>query len=383
MSAGKLVSPIDLRDFLKASGWSLLKEGIEHRLFVFDHQTFPRRQLVFPMDVTAPDYGEAVERVIDKLAEMMGLTVTALASSIANLHDDVLQLRVYFDGDDRSLPLSFASSLVTNAEKMLKASACTVIQPRTNHPKLTLSEANQFIDYARFGQTQVGSFVLNIACPLNAMDAQGRLPLDELDAPFVRQVTLSLQKAVSELVEAIEGDTLQALVDKLKQSRAPLISANLCDALTGMHDDQINNGLEVAFTWSVRRERPQAAINRPLCIQRDYFSRIEEVQRELKAASEDEIDTYVGTVERLEGIMDENGKRSGCVVLSLLLSEGEIVRARTNLSPEDYVLADRAHMSNGTFVKLDGRLRQGRQPRELVDMANFELVSSGSASKST
>lgn len=377
MSAGKFVSPIDLRDFLKVLGWSLVREGLGHRMFVLDNANFPRRQLVFPMDTTAPDYDEAIERVLDKLAEMTRQSVATLLSTLSNLHDDVLKLRVFFDGDDRSLPLPFASTLVSNAEKLLKSGACTVLQPRTSHPKLSLAEANQFIDHARFGQTEEGSFIINIACPINSMDTQGRLPLDEQDAPFVRQVTISLQRAISELVTAIEGDTLDALVAELKASQAPLISANLCDALTGMHDDQVNNAIDITFGWSTLRERPQSANKRPLRIQRDYFSRIEEVRRELKAVDEDEEDTFIGTVERLEGVMGADGKRSGPVVLALLLPEGEIVRARTQLSPEDYLKADIAHMKNGSYVRLSGRLRQGRQPRQFVEMTEFELLTSG------
>lgn len=66
------ISPIDLCAFLKVQGWTQHQEGLADRLYVLQNTRFPRRQLVFPMDTTAPDYAESIQRVIEKISEMMG-----------------------------------------------------------------------------------------------------------------------------------------------------------------------------------------------------------------------------------------------------------------------------------------------------------------------
>ncbi|WDR90338.1 hypothetical protein [Burkholderia ambifaria] len=375
MSADWAIAPTDFRDFLKAHGWSLLEQALRDRLYVLENKKFPSRQLVFPMDLSAPDYMESVDLAITKLSTLTDQSTQAIATKIHSLKDDVLRLRVFFDGNDNVLPLSFAGALVNSTEKLLKSAACTALRPRTHHPRLTLNEASQFVDAARFGQTELGSFVLRVACPINSMEAQGSLDLGGEDAPFVRQVTLVLQRALSQLTTAIEADTLDILVEDLKGSSAPLISSNLCEAIAGMHDDQVNNSLDIGFDWSVMRRTPDGISDHPIRIQRDYFSRIEEVRRELRAQDLHEEDAFIGTVERLDGEMSTDGRRSGQVVLSLLLpDEGETVRVRTVLSADDYAKADRAHMTNGAYVRVVGRLRPGRQPRQLTDMSSFELL---------
>ena len=45
----------ELRDFLKSQGWQMLDIALRDRLFVFNHPEHVRRQLVYPMDHTAPD----------------------------------------------------------------------------------------------------------------------------------------------------------------------------------------------------------------------------------------------------------------------------------------------------------------------------------------
>jgi hypothetical protein len=366
------IAPTDLRDYLKSTGWALIESALADRVYALQKDDLPRRQLVFPIDPSAPDYVDSVEGVLEKLSELTKQGRSSLISRIESVRDDVMRMRVVFDGNDSTLPLSFAASLVESAEKLLKAAACTVLRPRRHHPRLTLTEATQLVEKARFGQTEVGSFVLRVACPINALEVQGMLNLG-IEEPFVRQVTGTLQRALMQLTTAIEADTLDALVSNLKSSPEPLVSSNLCEALSSMHDDQLDNSLDLAFEWSALRGHSGLHAH-PIRLQREYFARIEEVRRELRSSDAHEAATYLGTVERLDGEMGEDGRRSGMVVLALLQpEEGETVRARMVLSADDYAKADHAHMTNGSYVVVTGRLLPGRQPRQLTDATSFEV----------
>jgi hypothetical protein len=109
-------------------------------------------------------------------------------------------------------------------------------------------------------------------------------------------------------------------------------------------------------------------------VQHDYFSRIEEVRRELRSTEKHLEDTFIGTVERLDGEMGDDRRRTGEVILSLLLPEGETVKARTNLNSDQYRNADQVHMADSSYVKVTGKLHPGRQPRQLSDLKSFDLI---------
>ena len=384
MNKNQLIAPIDLRDYLKSQGWTVLDEALGDRLYLLQNSSFSGRQLIFPMDMTAPDYRESLSTVLEKLAELTNQNQDNLAAMVKSLKDDVLRLRIYFDGNDSALPLSFAGTLVQYTEKLLKAAACTVLRPRIHHPRLSLSEASQFVEKARFQQTEEGSFILKVACPLNAMDIQGNLDFDGGSLPFVRQVTQVLQRSLFELTSAIENDKLDNLVDELKKEGAiPFISSNLCEAIVGMHDERIDNCLDIGFDWSVLHPVSRSVPTGLVRIQRDYFSRIEEVRRELRSIEQNEENTFIGTVERLDGELGAHGQRSGDVILAILLQdEGETVRAKITLQPDDYVKADKAHMASGAYVQITGLLRPGRQPRQLTNVTRFELIDKDTLSSS-
>lgn len=376
MNLDTLIAPTDLRDYAKAQGWVLLKEAAKDRLYVMTNPRFERRQLVFPMDTTAPDYAEAVTLMVGKLATMEARTPQAVLKSLLELGDDSISFRVTSPRpDENSLPLSFVGSMIAGAQQLLLSSACTVLRPQAHHPRLSRTETQQFLETTRFRHTQPGSFVLNVSCPVQAMDVQAPLLLNEMEAPFVRRATITLRRSLGELVAAIETDSLDELVEATKKSESPLISSNFCEALTRFEDESLKNSVDIGITWAASIPRPA---NEPTVsvvrVQHDYFSRIEEVRRELRSVEKHTDDTFIGTVERLDGEMGVDGQRSGEVILSLLLPEGEQVRVRTNLNAEHYVKADQAHMTEGTYVKVAGRLHPGRQPRQLDDLRSFELI---------
>jgi len=330
------------------------------------------------MDLDAPDYLDSSETVIRKASEILGQSPGFLRNRATLVRDDVLRIRISYGMNRDGLPLAFAGSLVAGTQKLLKAAACTVIKPRIHHPRLTLTDSVQLIEHCNFEHTEAGSFVVKVSCPVAALDVEGELQLDLgpdfLRPPFVRRVMFTLHDGVAALIHAVERDQLEQLVESVRQSSAPTLSSNFCEALLLLQDNDLDNSADLAIDWSASVPTPTRYQNRVLRVQKDYFSRIEAVRRELRSSEHQHEDTYVGTVERLDGEMSDDGARSGEVVLVLLPMEGESIKVRTSLNVEQYRIADRAHMTDGAYVRVRGLLRPGRQPRQLANLSLFELL---------
>ena len=369
------LAPKDARDYARSLGWEVLPEALAHGRFVLTHPDMPYRQIMIPMHASVPDYGEAMQIAMEKLAELHGLPLAHVILGVQTAREDTLRYRITSRSWDMdSLPLSFAAALIPAAQQMLLASACTVLKPQTHHPRLHRSEALQVVDFARFNQTERGSFVFSVSCPLNALNVQVPLPHGGA-LPFVRMTTWTIHRALQALVDAVEADTLDRLVEETKRAEQPLLSSNLCEAVRRLHDDAMRNDVEVSFAWAASVPLPRGyTVRTTIRIQDDYFDRIEDVQRELRATERLQEDTFIGTVERLDGEMDEDGCRSGDVIVALLLREGESVRAKLTLGPDEYEIAARAHLTQGAYVRVTGRLHPGRQPRLLADIRFFEVM---------
>jgi hypothetical protein len=367
------ISPSDLRDFAKNLGWQQMVDAIKDGLFVLSHPSFEKRQLIFPIDVDSPDYNEAVFLTLKKVSETQQTSVDVILSQLQEVNDDSLSFRVIDARNENTyIPLNYAVNAITGAKEMLLAAACTVLKPQTHHPRLSRAEAQELVDKSRFRHTEKGSFVIKVSTPVRAVDILGNLY--ENNIPFVRQATLSINSALTQLIAAIQNDTLQYLIDELKSTANPEISSNLCKAIVNFNEEYNNFDLFVNFKWANTLPIQNIVGINTIKIQRDYFSRIDEVRRELRIAEEENIEeVFMASVEHLSGDIGADGRRAGEVILNLY-KENEIIRARTNLTSAQYADADKSHMIQDSYIKIKGKLRPGNQPRMLADISVFELI---------
>lgn len=134
--------------------------------------------------------------------------------------------------------------------------------------------------------------------------------------------------------------------------------------------------LLVDFNWAGILPLPaKMQVNRSIKVQRDYFSRIDDVRKELRNAEQQnrQEDIFMASVEHLAGELGPDGRRAGDVILNLY-QEDEIIKARVSLTAEQYIQADKAHMTPGAYIKIKGKLNPGNQPRNLSDVIVFELI---------
>jgi hypothetical protein len=366
----------DLRDYSKLLGWKFLNEALDDNLFVAQHPNFIKRQINFPIEASAPDYSDAVYLTISKIAELQSKSISSVIAEIQELNDDTLRFRIIDTrNEDSFIPLSYAVSAINGAKEMFVSAACSVLKPQAHHPRMNRSEALELIEKSKFRHTEKGSFVLKVSSPLKAVDIQANLFSD--NTPFVRQTTLTINHGLNQLVKAIQADTLTSLVDQIKQGENPYISSNLCKAITNFQEQHEDYDLNVYFQFAGSLKVPTSIdLNNSIQIQKDYFTRIDDVRRELRNSEQQNKreDIFMASVEHLAGEIGDDGRRSGDVVLDLY-QEGEIIKAKTSLNADQYEKADNAHMKFGTYIKIKGKLHPGNQPRNLTDVTLFELIS--------
>jgi len=366
------ISPIDLRDYLKSLGWQQREADVVEGLIVLSNPAFQRRQLIFPIDTSAPDYAESIELSLQKIAALQSLSVDAVITHLNELNDDTIRFRVVdARHDDTFIPLPYAVSAIAGAKELLLSAASTVLQPQVHHPRTSRMQAREFVDKVRFRQTEKGSFILKVSAPIRAIDLQVDL-FGNGPAPFIRQTTLTVSRSLDKLVTAIQTDQLEQLIENTRQSPAPELSANLCKAVTSFQEVHNDYDLYVEFSWASALPVPPG-YKKAIKIQKDYFSRIYDVAQELrKSTPEYEEESFLATVEHLAGDVGPDGRRAGEVILNLYQGE-DMIRARALLTAEQYKEADKAHMTFGTYIKVIGKLQQGYQPRNLT-ISHFELL---------
>lgn len=370
------ISPLSLRDYATATGWVQVKEAVQDGLVILNNPNYAPRQLVFPMDSMDPGYLDSIAIALERLAEVEKREATIVAGDIQRVHEDTYRFRLFEEHDESpGLPFAYALSAIKGSQLVILSSATTAVRPKVHHPRLSINEAQQVLDMARFNHTEQGSFVLNVSCPLNSLDKGGAPSLfGDAEMPLVRKTSLAMLRGVQSIVRAIEEDSEQEFVDHVSKEESPIVSANLAQALTYFEDPTGKHGLDLQVQWAVSLPAPKDLQRSRVVVRPEYFPRIQQVHAALRPKPRLKEEDYVGTVEDLKGEMVD-GRRQGDVILKLQLHDVEDpVRAKVTLGPDDYDLAWKAHHEEDAYVIVRGKLRDGNQPRLLTEVSHFGQV---------
>jgi hypothetical protein len=270
------------------------------------------------------------------------------------------------------VPFDRGLALLAGMRKSLLAAACSVSRPGlTFYPRMSLTDAEQFMKECRLGQTERGSFVLNVACPLNAvLEPANGIPLFDR-TPFTRRVTILLMRSLHRLAFHLDRGDVDALLERVEDE--PLLSANLCDGLLDLKPDGDDAFVSISATWSSELPPHEKDIPAQVQLRRDIFPLIETVAARLRPEVKPARQRFVGFVETLNGRPNNDNQQEGQVFLRIILPEDDLVRARAELTAEEYALADRAHMRNLPFT-LEGVLRQVGRTFRIDEVADFEII---------
>lgn len=382
------INSAEARAYAVGAGWTRVPM-VNGTVAVYVHPKSDLDQLLIPLEATATDYARRMAEVVVNLAEDERRPASEVLNDLLMPPSDVLRFRLEEpETEVGSVPLMQAIDVLEGARKALLASACSVVQPQTFHPRLSRTEADQLLQACQLGQTERGSFTAVIACPLDAVGSSAipslplfeQLPESGLGSgegdgpsaasrePFTRKATGLLMRSAGRIVSAVNADRVDALLTE--SGGEPPLSANLCDALMMMRTRGDRSRLTLQATWS-RTLPPRPSSNLPTMVhlRRDEFRVIERLSEALRPTPDPKPAEFVGLVDVLAGKPDDANQVSGEVQL-LVFSEDGNFRARVNLPAREYQVALHAHGVGG-FVSLKGILRRGDRIHRIDKVADF------------
>ena len=244
------------------------------------------------------------------------------------------------DAEAGSLPFEHAVRMINGTKRLLLSAAHSVLVPQAYHPRLSRSEAEEFVTRCRLGQTDRGSFVLSIACPLDLVVTLPGLKTD----PFNRQVTQLLVGSLDALAQAADSGKADDLLDPARNSG---LSANLCESLLLLRPNGDQATLSVTVTWSRALLPPSGKSSHRVHLRQDSFEVAELLAPRLRTIPIARVARFVGFVDVLRGQPTQQDARpSGEVDFTLFDDVQGEIHARGFLTADDYATAGKAHLSS-------------------------------------
>jgi len=376
----------DLCAFVKALKWIQVPEAVKDGIYVFNHPDLDWAQLVFPISERFRDNDEMLLRAASELAQIYDQDFSKTILLIEESNSEVLNARVPNPDNRRETTVSllYASQVMEAHKKLWFSGAAANKERRAFYSTTPTNEAKTLMEAARFRHTEQGSFVFKTSCSLYALEGEGNIPLFsteevEFPAPFVRRAMLNIGTGLQNLVASIESRQEERLIDETKKGGASSVSANLCQAVNELRDEEHPHPIELSMSWSPLLPPPPDAPQGVIRIKTDYFPVIEQIGKELHPVRQQLRDTYVATVDELSGTFNNLFQREGRVLLTLLLAGGETVKVRVVLDPDKYDEAVAVHKTTTVYASVTGTIKPRQRQPYGFDLESFKIINAEAA----
>ena len=368
----------DVAKYLYDLGWSQVPSNRNMvQVFQMENQ-YGFFQADLPTSRSLRDYGPAMYRTIKQIAQSFCKSVEQVILELLNPLSDILRLRIdepTISGG--SILFGDAINLYDNAKKLIQATAMDIISPRWRHSGQPKKSIIDFVNNCRFGQTEIGSYVVSVVCPIAKIDDNdqiAKLPIysegEECADSFTRKVVNKLITSVQAVKEAIDQGESDRII---RPGSYPddCISVDFLKALGGINIYRSGSTLDIAAKYAPTIKN-NTLDNPSVSIGSEYYEPINALVNKDKSPQEKENEkAYFGQIQSLDAPPDLAARRKGKITL-VFLEDKRKTKASAILQREDYDAAIEAH-KDGKTVKLMGAM-SGQPGKKKIECRYFEVM---------
>lgn len=355
-----------LETYLQRNGWSL--DGKIRNVATVWHQPDDLdAEVLLPTSRELKDFAERMRDVAESISRFERRPIEDIANEILDLFSSIVSIRVIgTDTEGGAIPISDGVLLVTKAKDMLMSAAMAMFSKRKQFSGKPPKEAATYIDSLLLGQTQVGSYVVNVLVPQQDPPQQDSIEGSEP----VEGVALSLAHGLEALRAAGEKYDQTGDVAAFDKAVASGVSANLCDALMGFSGEGQQRDFEIRISGA----------SGPWFdgVTKIYSFASEDVQT-LKVAANYYRDDYVLPNQRIIGFVRklhrDNGSNVGKVAIEASVNDSTR-SVNIELDAKEYHVAVTAHDKQKWIECLGDVHIKGRTTR-LLNHSNFRVLEVG------
>ncbi|MCL2135007.1 MAG: hypothetical protein FWH37_05570 [Candidatus Bathyarchaeota archaeon] len=373
------INHVDIAKYLKDLGWKELerkRSNVKVFQLIVDGELY---QANIPTSRSLIDYNRSMYKAVEQIAlsTKKEKSVEHVLLELLNPLSDIIRFHVKADSiKSGTIMFEDAIILFENAKKLVTYAAMDLEKPSEYHTGVPSLSSREVIKNCRFGQTEVGNYIVSIVLPFVKIEGNKTVQLnlfgEEADKinSITRQITNKIMNSIQQVKDSIKNDSLSELM-KPQNNEPPLISANFLEALNSIGIYKEKTEVNISVKWAPTVQVNKANIE-TVSITDAYYKPIEAIVNTIKhnrAVNEQE---FLGRISKLQALPDVEKRKEG--EISLVYLNPDTQRARTAtvvLKKEDYQVATEAH-ADGKTVRIIGRIAGQRSKN--IKYSSFEVV---------
>lgn len=377
MDLTEKINPLAFAKYLKDTGW---KNFPTKRNYVKIFQTIKSNgeafQVNIPLDKNLSDYKSAMYQAIETVAFAENQSTEQLLLFLLNPNTDILKIRLdKKEVEAGNILFDDAIRIYENAKKLIAATAQDILHPKKYHQGRMDDSVSKFISNCKFGQTEIGSYIVSVVCPfaeLDEFDGYKQLSIFSEEEQCADSLTRKVTNKIMTNVARIKNNIDNGEYDKLVSDDAStLISANFYEALSGLNLNEEGVDVEFIAQWSPAVKKNRSSSNKIL-LSHNYYEPISAAIGKLRETANTKTKIF-GKIKKLESVPDLSKRTSGKITI-VYLDENDMRRTVTaNLNKEDYDKAIEAH-SHGNHIEIVGDMQHSGKRKASIRCESFNII---------
>lgn len=367
------ITSASIEKFLLFTGWIRDDTFRNSRMWVFKNKLDPEFTLAVPASEKATDFYTSVYSLIQTLSTIYEKSEQEIIDSLKSAYTDRLQFRIITEeSKGGKLPLDYAARCLEGLKDLVLYAACAEENAKPICTR-AYNNAKRSLERFQFGQTQVGSFIINIDVQVADEDNEqlymvGATTIKEPpEHKIIKRIGTALSQIDSVATRRIQVGTL--IEDAYKSG----ITANMCDALSKLKPDS-SEDITVETSVFYAEAITQAVSPPEVCtLDNVHFAFIDEISKRYKDCTLIEDVTLNGTIKMLSKATTNDGDEAENTVRLLAKIGGQMRSIRLHLSPEHHTLACDAYRDDKE-VCVSGTIDKSTKHWFFTDVSEFTVI---------
>jgi hypothetical protein len=358
--------PLDILAYLRSNQWQEAQK-LERGAFWTKESSDLSHEILVPFDSNIRDFANRMAELLTVLEIAENRSQFEIYEDLMTTNADVIRPRLPGVNADGAITLEQGMKIHQEARNMMLAAACSTIEKRPLFAKRKPEQAMNYLEHALFGIPQRGSYLMKIISPVSPKIAGSKDLFGndlEPDEPFGRRTVKTLADSLNAVEMACREIASTGDIEPMKRAVTRGVSANLCEAIIGLHVGSGEKGISFTFSWAPIRGIPRDTISKAF-ISPDSIPILEETVRIFQETETIESSEIIGTVNKLE----HEGERQGKVTV-FGSADGVSRSVVMELTATDHEMAIRSYRERIPITCLGELTKEGRSwvlknPRDL------------------
>ncbi|MEX5559715.1 hypothetical protein Q1J45_19300 [Pseudomonas rhodesiae] len=363
------IDPAQLEFYMLSQGW--FHDGDFKGLASIWHRSGSDQadaEILLPSSDSAKDFAERMVDAVIALSSFELRSPLIILKEITGHFADLVRIRVFHsDVNSGTIPINDGVLLNIRARDLMASAVMSTASKRRHFMGKRSPEVKAYIDSLRLGQTEVGSYIVNIIAPLDPRHSD---QASFEDVPLSNIVTANLAAGLEALSLAIENFSSVGDLTVFDAAVTSGASSNMCDALIGLSGAEKKRGFEISITPS-RRQQTISEVKL-------YRFDVESVAKMADASAYYKDNyilparTIIGSIKRLDRPLNDE---AGTITVATMIGEIEKY-VSIQLGADEYMDAVNAHRQKAA-IKCTGDLHVSVRSSKLLNPSGFRVLSNG------